>query len=340
VDDFHLHLIPDGVIYTGRLNKEDAGMEALVLNAPGHLVLRDEPEPVVGDRDVLVRVRTCTISRRDIEMYTGARPWNGHTPHLLGHEAAGIVERTGPAVQEVAPGDRVVVWNVSAGFAEYVVTPDECTVRLPDGLSFEEGAIAHTIPSAMQGMRQCAVQDGTVFVSGTGAAGMVCVQVARLWGASMVIVSDMHPLRLRRATDLGADRGINASTEDVVRRVVEETQGRGMDISVECAGDEGSLRNCEAALRTAGTLVVVGTLVQPVAVDLLDWQTRSLRLIMAREQPRETRDLFIQGLKLAALGAIVLRPLLTHVFPLHRAAEAFNLLMHDPNRAIKVALVP
>ena len=86
--------------------------------------------------------------------------------------------------------------------------------------------------------------------------------------------------------------------------------------------------------------MVVGTHLQPVPLNLINWSERSLHLIMAHEQEDETPDLLQQGLRLVEMGAVTLRPLLTHVFPLHRASEAFDLLRNDPARTIKVALVP
>lgn len=315
-------------------------MKALVLAAPGKLEIRDEPDPDIGDREVLVRVRACTIGRCDLDMYTGVRQWNGTPPHRFGQEVVGIVESTGATVTQYARGDRVLIRTTQTGFAEYCSADADHLMQLPGFIGFEEGAIAQLFPAVVRGVSKSDPMDKTVFVSGGGSVGMLCAQVARALGAAKIIVADLHEMRLRRIMHLTADVVINASTEDVGRRMEEETDGRGAEICMECSGAEASFRNCEAGLRNNGSLVVVGTHLQPVPLNLINWSERSLHLIMAHEQEDETPDLLQQGLRLVEMGAVTLRPLLTHVFPLHRASEAFDLLRNDPARTIKVALVP
>ena len=315
-------------------------MKALVLAEPGKLEIRDEPVPDIGNGEALARVRACTVSRHDLDMYTGVRQGDGTLPHRFGHEVTGIVESAGAAVTQYARGDRVLIRTAQTGFAEYCSADADHLIRLPESIGFEEGAIARLFPAVIRGVQKSDLMDRTVFVSGAGSVGMLCAQVAHAYGATKVIVSDLHEMRLRRIMHLTAAVVINASTEDVVRRVEEETDGRGAEVCIECSGAEASFRNCEAGLRNSGSLVVVGTHLQPVPLNLINWSERSLHLVMAREQEDETNDLLQQGMQFVEMGAVTLRPLLTHVFPLHRASEAFELLRNDPARTVKVALVP
>ncbi|MBI4551681.1 MAG: alcohol dehydrogenase catalytic domain-containing protein [Candidatus Latescibacteria bacterium] len=315
-------------------------MKALVLTAPRRLEIRDVPVPDIGDDEVLVRVRACTVCHTDLDIFAGVRQWDGGPPNLFGHEVTGIVEAAGSAVTHIAPGDRVLLRMTRTGFAEYCKTKGSHAVVLPPSIGFEEGAIAQLLPIAIRGVEKSVRTGDTMFISGAGPAGMLCAQVARAYGASRVIVADLHDLRLRRVIDLAANVGINAATEDVVRRVREESNGRGADVCIECAGVEASFRNCEQGVRNGGSLVVFGTHLKPVILDLLDWESRSLSLIIAREQPDETPELLRKAVEFVEAGVILLRPLLTHVFPLHRAQEAFDLLLTDPARAVKVAILP
>ncbi|MBM3262019.1 MAG: zinc-binding dehydrogenase [candidate division Zixibacteria bacterium] len=313
-------------------------MQMLTLDGVRQLSIRNGPVPDIEDHEILVRVRACTISRRDLDRYVGIT--SGRGGEGFGGEVAGTVQRAGSGVTQFAAGDRVAVWGVSCGFSEYIAVPEDYAMAIPAGVSYEEGAIAQMLPSIVYSLERCDMEQPSVFVSGTGAAGLLSVQAARCAGASALYAAEMHPFRLRRAMELGVDRGINAATEEVASRILEETSGRGVDLCMECAGEEGSFRNCEEALATSGMLVVVGTLQKPLVVNFDDWQQRSLRLVMATTPSALWRSLLRKSLDLIAGGAIVLRPLLTHVFPLHRASEAFTLLIDQPNRAIKVSLAP
>lgn len=314
-------------------------MQALILNEAGEPDVRDEAVPDCGEDEALVQIRACILSCRDLNLHTDGQNDRNGASRKIGQGLTGLVVSTGADVDAVSPGDRVLVCRPDTGFSEYMSLPVNRLAVLPDTISYEEGAIALRLSSVLYGVEQLQAADKTVFVSGAGATGLLCAQTARLAGASKIIVSDLHPLRLRRAIDLAADVGINASTEDVHRRILDETDGRGVDAAMECAGEETSFRQCEACLRPHGTLVVSGAVRQMMTIDMRDWTERSLRLVMGREQMQDTPALVERGLKLVEAGAVRLRPLLTHVFPVHRAGEAFDLIRNDPNRTVKVALI-
>lgn len=313
-------------------------MQALILNDAGEPDISDEVIPDCGEDEVLVQIRACVLSRRDMTLYTGTQGGQNGLSKRLGQGLTGIVASTGSKVASVTPGDRVLVCRTDVGFAEYLSLPAHQVVALPADISYEEGAIALRLSSVLYGLEQADIEHKTIFISGAGSTGLLCAQVARLFGVSKIIISDLHALRLRRAIDLAADTGINASTEDVNRRILDETDGQGVEVSIECTSDETSFRQCEACLRPHGMLVMLGAMRQPLTIDMNDWSTRSLRLTMGQEQTRDTRSFVERGLRLVEMGAVRLRPLLTHVFPIHRAKEAFDLIRKDPNRTVKVAL--
>ena len=120
---------------------------------------------------------------------------------------------------------------------------------------------------------------------------------------------------------------------------MDRTGGHGVDVCLECAGSGASFAQCAAVLRPGGKLVVLKADPHFVSIDMREWSARSLQLIMGREQPVETPYLVDRGLKLVGIGAVRLRPLLTHVFPAHRAAEALALIDGHPDLAVEVALI-
>ena len=336
-------------------------MQTLTLDAEGNPEVSSGPVPVCNDEDVLVKVRACVLSRRSIAD-GGAGPSsasNGPSSASNGPSSAsngalgaisrsftGVIESTGRGVDSPGRGvdspgrgDRVVACHAEGGFSEYRCVPVNQVVKLPQGISYEEGAIAGLMPTVLKGMERAEVKGRTVFVSGAGTTGLLGTQVVSISDAAAVIASDLHAKRLQRAADTGADTLINASTEDVYRRVMDRTGGQGVDVCLECVGSQTSFAQCAAVLRPGGKLVVLKADNHSVSIDMREWSERSLQLIMAREQPFETPHLVDRGLKLVGIGAVRLRPLLTHVFPAHRAAEALELIEGHPDLAVEVALI-
>lgn len=314
-------------------------MQTLTLDAQGGPEESSGPMPACSDGDVLVKVRASVLSRRDISGGAAGQPSAANGAHgAINRSFTGVIESVGRLVDSLGRGDRVVAWHADGDFSEFRNVPAHQAVKLPQGVSFEEGAIAGLMPSVLKGIERAEVRDSTVFISGAGTTGLLGTQVASISGAKAVIVSDLHARRLQRAADTGADTLINASTEDVYRRVMDRTGGEGVDVSLECAGSGTSFAQCSTVLRPVGKLVVLKAEPPSVSIDMREWTERSLQLIMGREQPFETPYLVDQGLKLLGIGAIRLRPLLTHVYPVHRAAEALALIDGHPDLTVEVAL--
>ena len=296
--------------------------------------------PACNDVDVLVKARACVLSRRGIARADGdpASDANGRHASLC-RSFTGTIETAGRRVESLRQGDRVVACHSEGGLSEYHSVPAYHVVKLPNGISFEEGAIATLLPTVLNGVERAQVKGRSVLVCGAGTTGLLSTQVARISGAAAVIASDLHATRLQRARDAGADTVINASTEDVQRRAMDRTGGEGVDVCLECVGNEASFGQCASVLRPGGKLVVLKSDAQHVSIDMGDWSERSLQLIMGHEQPFETPFLVERGLRLAGIEAVRLRPLLTHVFPVHRVADALELIDGHPNLAVEVALI-
>ena len=306
-------------------------MQTLTPDAESSPEVSSGPVPACNDADVLVKVRACVLSRRSV----AANGAHG----AMSRSFTGIVESTGRRVDALGRGDRVVACPADGGFSEFRSVPARQVVKLPQDVSYEEGAIAGLMPTVLKGLERAKVKGRSVFVSGAGTTGLLGTQVAAISGAASVIVSDLHAKRLQRAADTGADTLINASTEDVQRRVMDRTGGQGVDVCLECAGIGASFAQCAAVLRPGGKLVVLKAASHSVSIDLREWSERSLQLIMGREQPFETPYLVDRGLRLVGIGAVRLRPLLTHVFPAYRAAEALELIDGHPDLAVEAVLI-
>ncbi|HEY2825446.1 MAG TPA: zinc-binding dehydrogenase [Gemmatimonadales bacterium] len=319
------------------------------------LEMADVPTPeLVAPHDVLVRLSAAALNHLDLWTLAGLPGLSLAMPHILGGDGAGVVERVGPAVRNLRPGDRVLVnpgiwcgqcsWcqsgeqslcdtyrilgeHLPGTLAEYIVVPDVNLARVPDidpPLSWAEAAAFSlvTLTAWRMLMTRAALKAGeTVLVWGVGGGvGTAALQIAKAAGAQ-VIVTSSSDAKLDRARALGADAVINYRTAEVSKEVRKLTQRRGADVVVDNVGEatwEQSLR----ALARRGRLVTCGATTGPhVVTDVrrLFWHQYT---IMGSTMGNADEFTAI----LTALGAGKLRPVVDRVFPLSEAVDAVRRL--------------
>ena len=312
-------------------------MKAAIQTGTGKYEIQDVPTPDIKESQCLINVRACTICATDVKYFKGLqrRDW----PSPMGHEVTGTIERVGSAVAGFEPGDRVLSRIVWGGFAEYVPSDSDMLVHLPENVGFEEGAIAQLLPIAVRGAELSMGPGKTVFVSGLGGAGLLCVQVAKAYGASKVIAADFFEMKRKVALEVGADVVVDPNADNVVQRVQAETDG-GADVTMEAVGIEASFRACEQAVRAGGIISIFGTHLTPIELNLTQWEGRSLQLHIMREPRHEMPAMLREAVELLASGKVRLKPLLSRVMKLDDIVEAFDLVMHQPDKHIKIAIVP
>ena len=169
-------------------------------------------------------------------------------------------------------------------------------------------------------------------------AGLLCVMMARAYGAKQVITTEISPFRKKTALDLGADAVIDPLHEDLGARV-EELGGR-VDASIECGGIPETFAQCERLTRPAGAIAVFGTHLKPITLDMVFWETNSLSLVLAREQPDETPRLMARTAELMTDPRVQLKPLVTHSFPLDQIGTVFDLLDQRAEGVLKIVVTP
>lgn len=320
-------------------------MKAAIQVGIGKYEILDVPVPDIKERQCLIKVGACTVCATDVKYFKGlqTREW----PSPMGHEVTGTIQEVGSEVEGFQQGDRVLSRIVWGGFAEYVPSDSDMLVHLPENVGFEEGAIAQLLPIAVRGA-ELSMKPGpvlersegkTVFVSGLGGAGLLCVQVAKAYGASKVMAADFFQMKRRVALEVGANLVLDPQTEDVVERVQAETEG-GADVTMEAVGLEPSFRACEEAVRNGGIISILGTYLTPIELNLTQWEARSLQLHIMREPRHEMPAMLRKAVALLASNKVRLKPLLSRVMKLDDIMEAFDLAIHQPDRHIKIAIVP
>jgi L-iditol 2-dehydrogenase len=346
-------------------------MLAAVYRGVNDVRLETVPVPQIGVGELLLRVHTCGVCGTDLKkIATGSHS----APRIFGHETSGVVAAVGAGVRQFAPGDRVVVFHhipcrqcyyclhqtfaqcatykkvgctagfepSGGGFGEYVRVMDwiveQGTVRIPQGVSFEQACFVEPVNTCMKGIQALQLQPGeTVLTIGQGPIGIILSVLARQAGAT-VITSDLYPERLKIAVSLGLQGTIDASKHDVVRTVREQTGERGADAVILAVGSNGLIRPAMDAVRAGGRVLLFAqtqrgeVVVDPAAICVdekslvgsysasVDLQEDSVRFVMNREMDLER--------------------LISHRFPLQESARALHVAAHPQPSSMKIVIQP
>jgi L-iditol 2-dehydrogenase len=343
-------------------------MKALLLSQYNQLDIADLPAPVPGADEILVRVAACGICGSDVHGYDGT---SGRRipPIVMGHEAAGVVAAVGPGVSKYKPGDRVTfdstvycgqcdfclhgdinlcnnrqVIGVSCGdfrragaFAEYVVVPQRISYHLPDALEFQEAAMLEAVSVALHAVRVSEMKGGeTALVIGAGMIGLLTLQAAKAAGAARVLVADIDQSRLLRAVKIGADATLLLSGADLVKEILKQTGGRGVDLVLEAVGREETISASIASVRKGGTVTLIGNISPEVKIPLQVVVSRQIRLQGSCASSGE----YPQAMELMAQGKIQVKPLITAVAPLEDGPQWFHRLHSGEPNLMKIVLDP
>ncbi len=329
------------------------------------LELRETQTPTPGPEEALVRVAACGVCGTDIHIYHGEEgSAKVAPPVVLGHEFSGVVEQVGAGVTGLKPGDHVTIdpniycghchfcrigkkqlcenlravgVNQNGGFADYCLCPASQCFLLSDEIPLEAGAMTEPLACCIHGIDRARIRTGdTVCVIGGGAIGLLMVQLARLAGASYVILSE--PVQMRRdiALRVGADAAIDPMREDLCARIKEITGTEGVDVVIECVGRlQATQQSFEAAKR--GATILLFSVPTPDAVfqlPLFAVFQKELTVLGSFVNP----DTHLRAAELINTGKIKIAPLITHRFPVEQTEAAIKMQMSS--ESLKVVVTP
>ncbi len=343
-------------------------MRALMLEQYENLQVIEMPEPACAPDEVLIRVAACGICGSDVHGYDGA---SGRRipPIVMGHEAAGTIERAGVDVADYKAGDRVTfdstvycghcefcrrsevnlcdnrqVLGVSCGdyrrngaFAELVAVPARILYRLPESFPMKEAAMLEAVSVALHGVRVSEIKAGeTALVIGAGMIGLLTAQAAREAGCACVLIADIDEARLRMAADVGIPDTLQLSGAELVAEVLRRTGGRGVDVVLEAVGRAETVTASIECVRRGGTVTLIGNIQPEVPLPLQKVVTRQVRLQGSCASAGEYTD----AIRLLASGAITVKPLISAVSSLEQAADWFRRLHAREAGLLKVVVTP
>ncbi|MDO4720511.1 MAG: alcohol dehydrogenase catalytic domain-containing protein [Peptostreptococcaceae bacterium] len=325
--------------------------------------VKDMPKPVIGKEDVLIKVKAVGICGTDVPILKGIR--EVPLPMIPGHEFAGDIVEIGENVTEFRIGDRVTPSivigcgscyfcrggreslcdnivetgiHVDGAFAEYVRVPAKVVHKLPDTMSYEQGASIDPIASAYHPLKKVHIQsEDTVVVFGPGPIGLYAIQIAKTEGAKQILVvgikKDAH--RLKLAKEIGADEIIVAGEEDVMQRISDLTEGRMADVVVEATGNHNIFNDTIQAVRKHGQIILIGIFHHEASADIAKIVRKE---IIVRGSICYTWQDYKECIDLVNAGRVRVEPIITSRYALKDVDQAMDEI--DNGQPIKIILYP
>jgi len=350
-------------------------MDALVLMAPGQCSIQRVPVPKPGAGEILCRVKAVAICGTDSKIISGELrkvSWPPEYPFIIGHEWSGQVAQVGEGVIDFAPGYRVVgephkgcgfCWQCLSGhynlcqnygknetghrhygfttqgaYAEYFVCSVKTIHHLPDNVTYPEGAIVDSAAVALHGLRQAGIDPGcTAAVIGPGAIGLCAIQLLKAMGATSVIAVGRKGKRLEIAGELGADEMVDVLAGQPIESIMNLTENRGVDIIVDASGAHAAGTYVSKMTRFGGKIILLGFFVpSEIEMPLGDVVYKEQTIYGIRANP----NIDDQVLQFIVSGALDVKPIISHRFPLREFDKALDTFVNRKEGAIKVIVEP
>ena len=342
-------------------------MEALVLEKKDVLSLRDiDLGETLGAHDVRIDLRTVGICGSDVHYYTHGAigQFVVRAPMVLGHEASGVITEVGGAVHHLKVGDRVCMepgipdpnsratlqgmYNLDPAVRFWatppihgvlrpsVVHPAAFTFKLPDNVSYAEGAMVEPVAVGMHAATKAKIKPGDLaIVMGAGPIGMVTALAALAGGCSQVIMTDVQQPKLDLAATLGPITPVNIAKQNLKEIVDAMTDGWGANLVFECSGNEKAAASVFAPLCPGGAVVYVGIPLQPIAYDVAAAMVKEARV----EHVFRYAHVYPRAIALMASGKLNVKPLITDTFRFEESVAAFDFAVNMPPTSVKAQIV-
>jgi 2-desacetyl-2-hydroxyethyl bacteriochlorophyllide A dehydrogenase len=345
-------------------------MKAGILYAAKDIRMGEIAQPEIGPNQILLESKAAGICGTDLHIYRGEFVGRVSYPAIQGHEFGGVIAEVGANVQDYKTGDRVVVdpiipcYNCPAcltghinacqtlkllgvdldgGYGQYVAVPVDRVIRLPDSVPMAQAPMVEMYALGHHILQRGQVQPSeTVAILGAGKLGLSILDVlCHSVSPGVTIITDLQPFRLEIAKKIGAEYPLNINEVDPVVRVMEFTNGIGVDCVIEAVGhyhlpegQEAPLAQAVKMVRSGGRIVTTGLGEQLSAVHFKTLVLKEAQIIASRV----TRGEFPRAIQMMSRGLVHPDLLITDVLPLNSITTAFEQVDQEDPETIKVVL--
>lgn len=341
-------------------------MKVAVMNGIGQMGYLEREIPTPKDNEALIKLEYVGICGSDMHYYETGRigGYIVEPPFVLGHEPGGVVVEVGKGVTNLKVGDRVALepgktcghcefcktgrYNLCADveffatppydgvFQEYVAHEADLCFKLPDNVSTLAGAMIEPLSVGFHAANQGEAQAGqTAVVLGSGAIGLVTMMALKAKGLTNLIVVDIMPKRLQKALELGASHVVNASEMDVVKTVIDLTNGKGCDLAIETAGTEITTNQAIHMVKKGSNIVLVGY-GKTGKMDL------EMSLALDKEVTFKTvfryRHIYPMAIEAVSSGIVDLENLVTDIFEFDNIQDAMDTSINNKSDIVKAVI--
>jgi L-iditol 2-dehydrogenase len=331
-------------------------MLAARLYGKHNLRIEEMPVPMIGDDEILLRVKVATICGTDLRMVlNGTNGANAENPLVLCHEFAGVIEKVGSRVIGYQPGERVSVApnmgcgvcnlcvagkshhckkiiaigvHMDGGFAQFVKIPAKAVhlgnvTPLPDSVSFAAGAANEAFSCVYNAFERYGIVPGdTVVIIGAGAIGLMHAKLAKMAGAAKIIVNDSSEDRLVACAAL--EPSIIPISDCLLEKVMEETKGNGADVVITACSAAAAQQIALTLAGLDGRVNFFGGLPKGKEQVELDTNIIHYKQLTVSGTTRASLDHYRKTLYFIESGLVDLDSLVTHNFSIHDIDKAFK----------------
>jgi len=340
-------------------------LRAAFVLSPGEVVVEEVENPVLGEYDVLVRVRACGVCASDVKFFRGLKtyretPFGRASPGFTGHEWVGEVVSIGSSVTIVKEGDRVTPFIINScgkckfclrgkqnlcpekryihgGFAEFVRVPERNLLKLPDDVHDEDACLIEPLACCINGVEVVRPRAGdTALIIGDGPMGLLNLQVLKTYGVR-VIVMGHHDERLEKASELGADLTINSLVVDAAESVLKATDRYGADIVVLAVNNRDSLASALRLVSWGGRINIFAG-AHPsyeIGINPNEVHYHEVTITGSADAPREC---CLHAIEMVRRGAVRPSAIITHEYSLLEIKDAMEAA--QKRAAIKIVVKP
>ncbi|MCX7914227.1 MAG: alcohol dehydrogenase catalytic domain-containing protein [Thermodesulfovibrionales bacterium] len=329
-------------------------MKVAKLYSFNKIAIEEIPIPEVKSDEILVKTRACGICSGDVMKWYIEKK----APLVLGHEPAGEIIKIGEDLIDSIPftiGDRVFVHHhapcmqcrycqrgdfvhcktwieskiIPGGISEYFIAPKEIvindTLKLPENLSFEDGALIEPVACVVKSLSRSLLKEGdTMLIVGLGFMGQLHVILGRFFGAKKIIGADFIPFRLEKALEFGADLVIDASKEDLYNVIRDYTNGFLANVVIVCPNNSHAIQQGLKCVAKGGVLMLFAPSNpnEKLLIDINNLYFSDITITTSYScGPQETR----RALSFIQEGIIPGQRLITHRFSLEDTERAFRI---------------